>query len=481
MVEYNRSTTHVLSPVRWRRQVGRVLRAVDGAVIAISSLLAYVLRVALGDLGLVDPLQNEIAVALGVLPVWLVVLASAGAQRPEHLSDIAEGSRRYARGTVVGVLIIAFVSYLFELQVSRLYVGFLAVLVLSLGLLARVLLRARLRRGRRDGRWVQRVLLLGTDSDARDVAAAMQRSVDAGYEVVGFLADTDPVGTGVVDGLEVVGGLDDVLALCAAEGVGLVVASPGAVPDGLLRDLTVTLEGSDIDLAVAPSLFEVVTRRVSVESVGHVPLIHVHQVRLRGLIAMAKRAVDVVGSVVLLAVFSLPMLLASIAVRVDSAGPVLFTQERVGRNGRTFRILKFRTMVQDAEDRLDDLEELNEAGQHFFKIRQDPRITRVGRFLRKWSLDETPQFLNVLRGDMSLVGPRPALPSEVARYADWHRRRLRVRPGITGVWQVSGRSNVPFDEAVRMDIFYIENWSVGYDVTLLLRTVAAVLGRTGAY
>jgi lipopolysaccharide/colanic/teichoic acid biosynthesis glycosyltransferase len=159
----------------------------------------------------------------------------------------------------------------------------------------------------------------------------------------------------------------------------------------------------------------------------------------------------------------------------------LFRQQRVGRDGRLFTILKFRTMTDDAEDRIDQLADLNEAGHHLFKIRRDPRVTRVGRLLRKWSIDETPQLWNVVRGDMSLVGPRPPLPREVARYETWHMRRLRVRPGITGLWQVSGRSEVPFDEAVRLDLFYIENWSVGLDLTIMARTVRAVLGGNGAY
>lgn len=297
----------------------------------------------------------------------------------------------------------------------------------------------------------------------------------------GFVSDDRGLGQNIVEGMAVVGGLNDVVALATNLGVGLVVISPTAVESGTLQRLAVELEDSAIDLAVAPSLFEVVTRRVTVESVANVPILHVDQIRLIGWKAAVKRVLDL-AIVLLLGVLSLPvLLLAILAVRLDDGGPVFFVQRRVGKDGRLFRLYKFRTMVVDAEDRLKDLQELNEAGQHFFKIREDPRVTRVGRFLRKWSIDEIPQFWNVIRGDMSMVGPRPPIPMEVARYEPWHRRRLRIKPGITGVWQISGRSEVPFDEAVRLDLFYIENWSVGYDAFILTKTVWAVLGRGGAY
>ena len=217
------------------------------------------------------------------------------------------------------------------------------------------------------------------------------------------------------------------------------------------------------------------------EAVGNVPLLQVAQIRLEGFRAFAKRAFDLMAAAVLLLVALPVMAIAAIAVRLDSAGPVIFKQSRVGKDQRPFTILKFRTMVAGAPDLVDDVAPLNEAGHHFFKVRRDPRVTRVGRLLRKWSVDELPQLWNVLRGDMALVGPRPPLPEEVARYEDWHLRRLRVRPGVTGLWQVSGRSDVDFNEAVRLDIFYIENWSVGLDIAIALRTVKAVLGRDGAY
>jgi exopolysaccharide biosynthesis polyprenyl glycosylphosphotransferase len=203
-------------------------------------------------------------------------------------------------------------------------------------------------------------------------------------------------------------------------------------------------------------------------------------VRLTGVQAVGKRTFDLVltlaASIVVLPV----MALVAIVVKLTSAGPVFFTQERVGYHGRPFRVLKFRTMVEGAEEMVDALLDLNEATGPLFKIRHDPRLTKVGGFLRRWSLDELPQFLNVLLGDMSLVGPRPPLPREVHQYEDWMKARLEVRPGLTGLWQVSGRADLPFDDYVRLDLFYIENWSLAYDLFILAKTVPIVLSGHGA-
>jgi exopolysaccharide biosynthesis polyprenyl glycosylphosphotransferase len=232
---------------------------------------------------------------------------------------------------------------------------------------------------------------------------------------------------------------------------------------------------------VAPDLYELSFDRVDVQQISGVPLIGLKEVSLRGWNLALKRTVDV-GLVLLTAPLTLPLTLLLIGlIRLDSPGAALFRQVRVGKDGVPFACYKFRTMVRDAEQRKAELTRLNEADGPLFKIRHDPRVTRVGRFLRQSSLDELPQLWNVLRGEMSLVGPRPALPDEVACYEPWHRRRLEVTPGLTGLWQVLGRSNTTFDEMVRLDIYYAENWSVGMDLRLLLMTVPAVLLGRGAY
>ena len=196
---------------------------------------------------------------------------------------------------------------------------------------------------------------------------------------------------------------------------------------------------------------------------------------------MLKRVLDIVGASILLILAAPLMLIIAIAIRIDSSGPMIVRQRRVGRQGKPFDFYKFRSMIVDAEERLPELMAHNETEGPLFKIKDDPRVTRVGRAIRRFSLDEVPQFYNVLRGDMSLVGPRPALPREVERYQDWHLRRLSVPPGITGLWQVSGRSDLPFDEMALLDIWYVENWSLGLEITIILRTIPAVLFGYGAY
>ncbi len=471
----------LVTPARRRRRLRRRLVAADTLIIAASVVASYLARRWLGDAGLA-PFAGEVPVAIAAIPLWLTVLFATGAYELHHFAHGAPGLRRFLAGAAGGLVTLGFVSFLFNLQLSRVFVGLLFALVVALGGVTRLAIRGSMRRAWRSGRQVQWALIVGTDAEAQAVAAALLRDPAAGYRLAGFLTDDEHVGTEVLPGARVVAGLgDDAARVARAHGAGLVVVSPTAVAAGTLRRLTLELEGSEIDLAIAPSLFEVVTRRVRVESIGHAPILHVDQIRLEGLRAALKRTVDLAGATLLLLVAWPVMLAAAAAIRLDSPGPVLFRQARVGRDGRPFTILKFRTMVTDAEDRLGEVAGLNEAGHHFFKIRRDPRVTRVGRVLRKWSIDETPQLWNVLRGDMALVGPRPPLPREVARYEPWHMRRLRARPGLTGMWQVSGRSDVDFDEAVRLDLFYIENWSLGLDLTILARTVRAVLGRDGAY
>jgi exopolysaccharide biosynthesis polyprenyl glycosylphosphotransferase len=468
------------TPAIWHRRLGRTLAATDAAIIGLSSLFAYHLRALLGELGLAQAFEREVAAAIAVLPLWLTIFYLLGCYRPEYLNSGGEALRRFFAGAFAGLLGLGFVSFALNLQLARGYVLLLFSLVLVGGVLARLGVRTYLRDQRGRGRYTQNVLIVGADEEGQEVARAMADGNPAGYRVVGFLDDDLPIGAAVIGELEVLGSPEVCLDAAYDHRVGLVVVSPTGLRAGTLRDVTVALEGSMVDLAVAPSLFQVVTRRMTVESVRNVPILHVGQVRLERGRAAVKRTLDIVASAALLLVLWPVMLTAALVIRLRDGGPVLYRQGRVGREGGHFTMLKFRTMRNGAHEELDHIAHLNEADGHFFKVRDDPRVTRTGRFLRKWSIDEFPQLWNVLRGDMSLVGPRPPLPEEVEKYEPWHLRRLRVRPGVTGVWQVSGRSDVPFDEAVRMDVFYIENWSLGYDLFLIAKTVRAILSRRGA-
>jgi len=240
-------------------------------------------------------------------------------------------------------------------------------------------------------------------------------------------------------------------------------------------------ERRQIKVRIIPDLFQMTLSKVVVENLDGIPLIGITEPALHSWQILLKRVMDVIVSALGLVIL-LPILgLVALAIRIDSPGPIIFKQARVGREGRRFTCCKFRSMAVDAEAELDALRERNEASGPLFKMRDDPRRTRIGRFIRRTSLDELPQLWNVLRGEMSLIGPRPPLPSEVKKYEHWHLRRLEVSPGITGLWQVSGRSGLTFDEMVLLDVYYIENWSPLLDLRILLKTVPTVLFGSGAY
>jgi exopolysaccharide biosynthesis polyprenyl glycosylphosphotransferase len=251
-----------------------------------------------------------------------------------------------------------------------------------------------------------------------------------------------------------------------------------------VRRLSWDLEGTDTELIMAPALTNIAGPRVHTQPVAGLPLIHVDHPTYRGANRIVKRLFDLFGSLTLVALFSPVLLAVAVAIKVTSKGPVFFRQDRVGLNGETFRMIKFRSMVVDAEKRLDALKKERSAdagNQVLFKMRNDPRITTVGRFIRRFSIDELPQLFNVVTGEMSLVGPRPPLRSEVDLYGDDALRRLLVKPGMTGLWQVSGRSDLTWDDSVRLDVYYVENWSITGDLAILWRTARAVLGSSGAY
>jgi exopolysaccharide biosynthesis polyprenyl glycosylphosphotransferase len=310
----------------------------------------------------------------------------------------------------------------------------------------------------------------------------LRRSPQAGLDVVAVCvtpADRDSVGE-TVD--LPVAGLQDVLAtaaLCGADTVAVTSASETAAE--YLRTLSWQLEGTGLELLVAPGLVEVAGPRLHIRPFDGLPLLSVEQPRFEGWRRVVKGAVDRSAALVALVLLAPVFLGIALAVGLTSPGPVLFRQERIGVNGRRFTMFKFRSMVVDADERLAALQNANQSDGLLFKMRTDPRVTTVGRWLRRLSLDELPHLLNILNGSMALVGPRPPLPVEVARYDSSVSRRLLVKPGLTGLWQVSGRSDLSWDESVRLDLRYVENWTLAMDVQIIWKTFAAVLGSRGAY
>jgi exopolysaccharide biosynthesis polyprenyl glycosylphosphotransferase len=334
----------------------------------------------------------------------------------------------------------------------------------------------------RRGGWFQRdVVVVGGYHQVAELVEVLERESWTGYRVVGVcLPSHDERRT--VQGIPVVGTTSQVkeaLQTTRAEAVFLTSGAGDSSKE--FRRISWQIEGTGADLAVLPSLTDVSGPRIHVRPLAGLPLLHLELPEFTGPQRVTKRLIDIAASAAGIVVLSPLLLLIAIAVKVSSPGPVLFKQVRVGRDGREFLCLKFRTMVAGAEEQLAALLDQSDGNGLLFKMREDPRVTGVGRQLRRFSLDELPQLFNILRGDMSVVGPRPPLPREVANYSDDLRRRLLVRPGLTGLWQVSGRSELSLEESTRLDLYYIDNWSLMSDVEIAWKTIRAVLGGRGAY
>lgn len=426
-----------------------------------------------------------VSLVLGL--VWWTALGLSGS-RDERI--LGYGPEEYKRVTSASLWLfgaIAVLSYVFQLETARGYVAVALPLGLASLLLGRWILRTVLIRQRQAGAHLRRVLLVGAAESVVHLQHQLSRHPEAGYEPVAAYVTNLKEGERSLAGLPVpvqrsTPDLECVLTATETTGVDSVVISGGAPLDPTaLRHLGWALSTRDVGMVMAPALTDVAGPRIHTQPVAGLPLIHVTTPRLDGPKGVAKRGFDVVASLALLVLLALPMAVIALLVKFDSPGPVLFRQTRVGRAGEPFAMLKFRSMVTDAERRLDELRIRNQGSGPLFKLKHDPRVTRLGRILRRYSLDELPQLLNVLGGSMSLVGPRPPLPREVEQYDTSAHRRLLIKPGITGLWQVSGRSDLSWDDAIKLDLYYVENWSMIQDLMILLRTIGAVANKSGAY
>ncbi|GID94404.1 sugar transferase [Amorphoplanes digitatis] len=415
-----------------------------------------------------------------LLPVVLLaVLVVSRAYESRFLFVGTDEYQRVLRGGVGLIAGVAVFSYALDLDLARSYVLVALPTAVGVAVVLRFALRKRLHMSRARGESLRRVLVVGHELSVIGTARQLRREKYHGLEVVG--ACLPPGHDGVID-LPVFGTFDDVAsAVDLADADTVVVLSCPELDGTVLRRLAWRLERDEVDLVVASALVDVAGARTTIRPFDGLPMLHVEHPRLHGGARIVKDLFDRFGALALLIVFGPLLLAVALCVRLTSRGPVLFRQVRVGRDGSEFRIFKFRSMYVDAEARLAELRHLNEHDGVLFKIRDDPRVTPIGRWLRRLSLDELPQLLNVVSGRMSLVGPRPPLPEEVAAYADDVRRRLAVKPGMTGLWQVSGRSDLPWEEAVRLDLRYVENWSLSLDLVILLRTMTAVVRSSGAY
>ncbi|WP_328701908.1 sugar transferase [Aestuariimicrobium ganziense] len=465
-----------------RRRYRLVLLVADLVMIAVALTLATLFRFWLplkttpGDLNrLLVPTLPWIGLG------WMLALYLGGAYRHRRWGAGLEEYRQVANATVIYVLTIGLGAYLFEYPLSRGFLAILFAISAPLLCLGRLLARRALQHLRSAGRYCTRTLVAGDPGPVADLIGVLRRETWLGYAPVGVA--THATGVNEVAGATVVGSPDDILSALQAARAGTVIFTTGSVHRGRdFNEMARTLERHHAEMVVVPALSEISAQRIAVTPVGGLPLMHVGKPQAERSLRYTKRLFDIAASGVLLVLFSPLLLVVSLAIRGQDGGSVLFRQMRVGRGGEPFALLKFRSMVMNAELlRRTELEDQNEVDGQLFKIKDDPRITKLGRFIRRYSIDELPQLVNVLRGEMSLVGPRPALPEEVAGYASHVRRRLDVRPGMTGLWQVSGRSDLSWDDAVRLDLYYVDNWSLLQDIVILFRTVRAVFQASGAY
>ncbi|MGX7678019.1 sugar transferase [Jatrophihabitans sp. DSM 45814] len=465
-----------------RYQVGLVLLDVLAAVIAISASFALRFEGAAGG-------RYDAVLAITLPFVWVALI---GMNRAYEGRFVGVGSAEFQRifhAFLHITALVAFTSFVTRADIARGFVLVALPLALALDLSFRFMARKWLHKQRSHGRAMTAVLAVGDPNAISEFTTLLRRDQYAGMRVVGACVPSelvlDPFTIQTLDELEVplLGDIDSIRSAVNLSSTDTVaVVSSGMIGSEKLRWISWQLEGSSTDLVVSPGLIEVAGPRLHIQPVAGLPLLHVEEPEFTGFRRVLKSGFDrtVAGAALL---FLSPIFFGLVLmIRLTSSGPALFKQTRVGHNGRTFTMIKFRSMYVDAEARLAELTSQSQHGDGvLFKMRNDPRVTKVGRLLRKFSLDELPQLINVVNGSMSLVGPRPPLPREVARYEDHVHRRLLVKPGLTGLWQISGRSELAWDESVRLDLRYVENWSIAGDLQILWKTVFTVVRGTGAY
>jgi exopolysaccharide biosynthesis polyprenyl glycosylphosphotransferase len=465
-------------PTRRFRWLKLALLASDLIAVSLAMLLASSVHQLLPTEA-TNASTRQLAVGLMSLPVWVASLVHYRLYNARYVSSRLFEFRRLVHAAGASVMATAALAFMAKLYVPRSWlVMTFALTVVGLAL-SRDAFRRLLDSQRRLGRLQRSVAIIGANNEGRDIAQMLAQAPIPKYRVAGFIDDDLPAGA-IVDGVPVLGGVASTVTDLRRHGIGNVLIASTSLGLQASSRLAFDLTAANLHVELCTGLCDVAPERLTVERVGRLPVLYVEPVCLGGWRGGAKRCFDVTLASIGLLLAAPILAVAAIAIKIDSRGPVLFRQRRVGRRGRSFEILKLRSMVGDAEALMIDLREQNEADGPLFKMRDDPRITRVGRVLRTLSIDELPQLWNVLRGEMSLVGPRPALASEIAGWSAELHDRLAVRPGITGMWQVSGRSNASFEEYTRLDLYYVRNWSLLTDLAMVAKTIPTVLSRRGS-
>ena len=459
----------------WARDYLRKAALVDFACAILGVFLAAQIR--FGN----DVTSTYLALSLGMPVLWIAALWLSGGYDIRFVGTGSDEFRKVLNAGVGLTAALALFSYAINFQLSRAYVLIALPSTTLFNLVARYAVRKRLHSQRASGRCMLSVLAVGHELAVAELVNELRRDQYHGLTVVGACV-AQPSDCSDVADVPVYGGLDDVTAAVKAFGADTVAVLACPEMNGFrLRSLAWELEKSGTDLCVSPALLDVAGPRTTIRPTAGLTLLHVDHPQLSGGRLVLKGLFDRCVAAVALAVLFPLLAVVAVTIRLSDGGPALFTQTRVGRDGRVFRIYKFRTMVVDAEQRRAELLASNDNDGILFKLRKDPRITALGGHLRRLSIDELPQLINVLLGDMSLVGPRPALPAEAEQYAEHVRRRLVVRPGLTGLWQVNGRSNLTWEESVRLDLRYVENWSFALDLQILWKTTSVIVRGSGAY
>ena len=460
------------SALDWKPNLRKNIAIADLLTLILTLVLILSLRFPETWLGELTNYEiKNIVLALIVLISWLFFLWFNGSRDTNILGFGADEYKKLTNATLFSFTFVAFVSYIFKLEISRLFV----LSVFPFGLLAlfivRRILRKRLLRARNQGRYLSRVLLLHSGvSDPVEQRLALAQH--AGFNIIHKIVTAENFNFDV----------KEIVSKVKSNNCDQIMVGQSAVISAAeLRKLGWALEQTNIDLIVAPAVTEIAGPRLKVSNVEGLPLLHLEQPTFSGASRVAKRVLDLTLSIVGLIIISPFLFIVAMVIKLHDRGSIFYTQKRIGQNNKEFKVYKFRTMHEGShEQRAQIMAEINKDSR-LAKDPQDPRITKPGLFLRRWSIDEIPQIINVLKGEMSLVGPRPPLAEEVNQYEKSETRRLLVKPGLTGLWQVSGRSELDWEDAVRLDLYYVENWSLTLDILIIIRTAAAVWRGEGAY